>query len=141
MKALVEYTNESYKSINSALRNGQKVDVNPIIEDLNSLPTHQGISYRGVSTSRLNIEVGGTYSDPAFLSTSKVRVEALAYGNKENKTLLHIKGKSGRDVSSISRFPEEEEVLFPPSTLFMVEDKKLLKIGGTKIPVYILREV
>ena len=134
---LRDYTVDGYKPINSALRNGEyRVEVDDIIEDLLTLEPFEGITYRGMSKEVFKKSLKGkVFSDKAFLSTSKLRVEALAFGG-EDRVLLRIEGRSGRSVEEISSYPDEEEVLFLPGTKFQVTDKKSYK----GIPVYFLRE-
>jgi hypothetical protein len=40
---------------------------------------------------------------------------------------------SGRDISSFSMFPGEQEILFPPGTKFYVVDKVVDPVTGTTV--------
>jgi len=89
--------------------------------------TRVGVVYRGVADGRLPSEFsepdrfgvrGGV--EPAFLSTTREREVALAYGSggaSGGGVLFAIRQTMtcrGADVSSFSQYPHEAECLFPP---------------------------
>ena len=61
------------------------------------------------------IEVGGTYSDPGFLSTSANKRKCF-----KRDYMFTIVCETGVDVSSRSVAPQEAEVLFRPGTQFKI---------------------
>ncbi|CAF1252321.1 unnamed protein product [Rotaria sp. Silwood1] len=88
-------------------------------------PSNDCVVYRGINLTNDNkklFNIGTIFRFPGFVSTSKNKEKAKSFGN----TLLTIKIYSGclqvRDISSISYFPEEEEYLFSPYSLFEVID-------------------
>ena len=66
--------------------------------------------------------------DFGFMSTSRAVEVPLSYMNARHNVLfvLHCRSEDsmgyhhGCDISSISQFPHEKEILFPPSTLLQV---------------------
>lgn len=132
------YTRESflYRALNQALRDSDhsKLDtLGPLCFLIRSY-THGnngfvGTVYRGVD---LKPEMIASYKQakglsrtwPSFISTSKSRKLAEVYGNTLFIiTIVNIKYCSpvhAYDVSNISQFPEEEEVLLPAGITFRV---------------------
>ncbi|CAF1616628.1 unnamed protein product [Didymodactylos carnosus] len=87
---------------------------------------YKGLVYRGVLLDPHQIEsyknaVGkGSKEWLNFSSASKNRALAEIYGN--TLFVINIPSKSQPiDISSVSNFPEEEEVLLPASTSFQIE--------------------
>ena len=89
-------------------------------EFLATLPKAEGTFYRGLKMDEQNllkILESGTFSDPAYLSTSKfdyvadsfMRKDKLADG--EVRTMIEFRNASGPDVGPISFAPHEGEVL------------------------------
>ncbi|MCD7086244.1 ADP-ribosyltransferase [Limosilactobacillus fastidiosus] len=71
-----------------------------------------------------NFEIGGTFEDPAYVSTSK-----LHYGNgKETIHVIIKSSKTGRDISEFNM--SEQEVLFPRNTRFRIDDAYIDKHGN-----------
>ncbi|CAF1128521.1 unnamed protein product [Rotaria sordida] len=91
-----------------------------------------GITYRGMQITLKDFEkykVGVALTNKAFQSTSKLRKIALHFAHREQPRLecvriiivyLIVDPKSGLDISSISEYPDEEEVLMVPGTCFKV---------------------
>lgn len=136
--AVYSYTQDGYKKYNKQLRAGQKCPaLNSILKDMEQFNLHNGITFRCVNYSRVEaLVVDDIYYDKGFMSTSKLRVEALAFGGK-NKALLRISSRSGRDISPLSSFEEEAEVLIPPGVKFRVIKRARFK----DIPVIMLEEI
>jgi hypothetical protein len=131
LSALADYTGLGHEDLNDALRGGS-VDASQLsrVEALNraldKLPAHEGPVFRGTN---LPPEVLGQYqpgaivTESGFLSTSRdltvAQSEAFA-GNVE----FRILSKSGRDISSLSVLPDEQEVLFRTDVPFYVVDRR-----------------
>ncbi|WP_191987721.1 ADP-ribosyltransferase domain-containing protein [Mycobacteroides salmoniphilum] len=126
--AMNDYTEWGYIDLNRALRNGtldasQRVRVDAIKRALEKLPSHEGPVTRGTF---LPLEILAKYQpdknvvEDAFTSTTK-NPDATFPGN----TYFEILSKNGRSVESVSAFPGEAEVLFPPSTAFTVLSKMM----------------
>ncbi|MDB5064697.1 MAG: hypothetical protein JWM18_1131 [Chloroflexi bacterium] len=118
-----------YRRINSALRSGDSAAITrlqpyiaKIQAGLEHLPDHRGTVYRGTT---LRPEVIGRFVEAArsghpivedaFTSTTSDPSVAFS-GN----TRFVIRSAHGKDVSPISVFGTEQEVLFPPGTKFRV---------------------
>ena len=141
---LREYTANGYTKMNEGLR-GSNIELKkmaPVIKTaasgLNDLPPVKATVYRGANLTpeRLAVyKVGATISERGFTSTTvnKAMVMGQAAEQQFNKnSMFVIKSKGGgRDVSILSAFPDEKEVLFGPGTEFKVLknafDKKLQK--------------
>ncbi|CAF3572516.1 unnamed protein product [Rotaria socialis] len=89
-------------------------------------PKNACVVYRGIDLNdsyKKYFKVGTIFRFPGFTSTSLSREKAETFGD----TLFKIKIYSGclqvRDLSKISDFPEEEEYLFSPYSLFEVTEK------------------
>ena len=150
-KAINTYTGSMYRDINGLLRGSkqfgdpeyeQKVQdvVDKAAEGLRSLPDYKGETYRGTALNDdivAKMKVGGTYSDKGFLSTSSNPniADNFSSSNSAGKTqvLFTIQGKHGTDISSASKFGNEKEILFNPSSKFkitsMEEKDGILHVG------------
>lgn len=62
---------------------------------------------------------GATVSDMGFMSSTKSHFVAGTAG-KQHQVLEIIESKTGKDVSEVSTFPHEMEVLFKPGTRFQI---------------------
>ncbi|MFZ0712982.1 ADP-ribosyltransferase domain-containing protein, partial [Mycobacterium sp.] len=125
------YTGLGHEDLNDALRTetmdaSQHARVEALNKALQKLPPHIGPVVRGTD---LPAEVLQRYHpdavviERAFLSASKepaVAQSSAFAGNVE----FRILSKSGRDISSFSLFPTEQEVLFPNGKQFYVVDRK-----------------
>lgn len=141
---LREYTQNGYQKMNEGLR-GSRVELKkmaPVIKTaasgLNDLPAVKGTVYRGANMTPERLaayKVGEVVSERGFTSTTvnKAMVIGKATEQQFNKnSMFVIKSKGGgRDVSILSAYPDEKEVLFGPGTEFKVLknafDKKLQK--------------
>jgi len=78
-----------------------------------------------------------------FMSTSTVKSRALEFCGDHEATLLCIHPRfedasgfhTGASLSWCSEYPTEEEILFPPLTLFEVLKRKRKDNGTVKITV------
>jgi uncharacterized protein YukE len=118
-----------YRRINSALRSGDAGAIRqlqPYIDKIQAglahLPDHQGTVYRGtflkpevIDSFREAARTGNPTVEKAFTSTT-TKPQAAFAGN----TTFSIWSEHGKDVSPISVFGNEQEVLFPPGTRFRV---------------------
>ncbi|MEB5704253.1 PAAR domain-containing protein [Pantoea anthophila] len=116
-------TNEGYTALNPALR-GQ-TPLTPELEAFAShardgllkLPAYKGTTFRGISSLPEDVlainQPGRLVSDGAFMSTSS----GEPFGGN---VLIKVDGTSGRDISFLSEYPNEAEVLYPPGTKFEV---------------------
>jgi hypothetical protein len=131
LSALADYTGLGHEDLNDVLRGGsvdasQLARVEALNRALDKLPAHEGPVFRGTN---LPPEVLGQYqpgaivTESGFLSTSRdltvAQSEAFA-GNVE----FRILSKSGRDISSLSVLPDEQEVLFRTDVPFYVVDRR-----------------
>jgi hypothetical protein len=92
-----------------------------------------GITYRGMVINRENLkqyERGVVLTNKAFQSTSKLPQVSLAFAQVREPTpekvsvLIQytiIDRRSALDIRTLSEFPEEEEVLMVPGSLFKVD--------------------
>jgi hypothetical protein len=132
LSALADYTGLGHEDLNTALRDGS-VDASQLarIEALNSalekLPAHEGPVFRGTNLPPevlAQYQPGAIVTESGFLSTSRdltvAQSEAFA-GNVE----FRIMSKSGRDISSLSVLPDEQEVLFHTDVPFYVVDRRI----------------
>ena len=148
---LKDYTGCLYSSVNNYLRDGAVTNNNN--KDLNSTVwcLHKAITqnnsnvqngvllYRGVCKKLpSDIGIGTRFFFPEFISTSKDINVAKSFGG--SGTLMYItvenNGTNGkkvycRDVSSISNFPHEQEILFTSYCKFRVT--KIEKSDGWDI--------
>jgi hypothetical protein len=131
LSAVADYTGPGHDDLNSALRNGtmdasQQARVEALNQALEKLPPHHGPVFRGThlpDDELARYQPGVVVTERAFVSTSVdpavARFAAFA-GNVEFKIL----SRTGRDISSVSTFPSEREVLFPTGVQFYVLDRK-----------------
>ena len=131
--AITEYTSEAYQKINGALRK-QGVPLSPEMEELvkniesgaSKLPTflREEPLYRGSASDIYKYQdicPGKVFCDPAFLSVSKNKDIAVKdFGGEDGVLFMITCRKEGKAIKAYSEIPEEDEVLFPPSTRFMI---------------------
>lgn len=138
--ALADYTGPGYQDLNSALRSGlvdasQQVRVQALTNALAKLPPYQGPVIRGTNLPPevlARYRPGEVITEDAFLSTSTdtgvARSPSFA-GNVE----FRILSKTGRDISSFSVFPGEQEVLFTAGTKFYIVSKVVDPLTGRTV--------
>ena len=133
-KALLDYTGRSATSINRGLRSGKDskqfktadAKAKAIDKALEKLPPVKKDSSRTMFLNEktakqfLNThKEGSPVAYTSFTSTSTGRVLGTGLGG-DIKVNMTIKGKNGRDISSLSKYPTEKEILFPRNSKFVV---------------------
>lgn len=140
LSALADYTGLGHEDLNDALRNrtmdaSQQARVDALNQALEKLPPHSGMVYRGTDLPPdvlARYQPDAVVTEPAFFSTSvdpAVARSTSFAGNVEFKIL----SKTGRDISSISNFSSEQEVLFQTDRQFYVVDRRLDPVTGRTI--------
>ena len=142
IEALVKYSGFDYRNINNSLRgldiltsdNQLTVKTIESVLDNASLPKDM-ILYRGTSTDALgplkNLSpdelVGKTIVEPGFMSTSteKIIAEGTFVGNMQ-MTIKASKGSQGLDISSISQYASEAEVLFQAGQIMEIQSAEIM---------------
>lgn len=130
---LNQYTQQDYITLNKKLRYGKTDEVvSQILEDLEAVRPFMGRVYRGLTLNKTDIsdvfKVGRIYRDRGFMSTSKNHTVSQKFSclgiplsRTDNRSVtLVIESKTGKDISRVSQYPEEQEVLFLPLTGFEV---------------------
>ncbi|MEU6188056.1 ADP-ribosyltransferase [Nocardia sp. NPDC047038] len=120
---LRNYTSEGYMELNKALREGtvtpaQQARIDAINHALTKLPRYEGNVYRGAEIGpkiSAKYQPGQVVTEDAFTSTTS-KPRSAFYGNVR----FNILSRSGRSVKEYSRFPSEEEILFPSGSKFKV---------------------
>jgi|GEM_PF-2525548 len=127
--ALRGYTSNLYREVNPALRQGTPGEWQPISDAASSglqKMSANGYANEGTVVRRANFTDEqihqlfpdeGVHTDKAFVSTSTSAKPG--FGNAQ----IDIQSKKGVDVSSLSEYRGEEEVLFKPGTSFKVDSK------------------
>lgn len=135
--ALRLYTTAAFVSLNTPLREVNSTEPHPFpvtirfiteaIKQLRSLGASQGSSkdlelwrgLHGLTVDTRFMEKGGTEIAPMSTTTSLITAIKYSYGN-ESSVLLKFTTSSfmqrGADLSFLSAFPGEAEVLYPPLT-------------------------
>jgi|GEM_PF-5895901 len=135
--AIEDYTTDKFQTVNKALRNDgplkgeTKEIVSRIDSALEKAPKYKGGAvfrkFDADDTLIAQLQVGKTFSDKAFISTSKDKPAFVPKGT----VALQIVGKSGVDISSLSLHgAAEKEVLFPRDAKFKVVKTKQHEHGG-----------
>ncbi len=141
--AITRYTDVThYDDLNSYLRGNDPGrytadELASLSDDVSSglqrLPAQPGETFRGTNLPDSvldDLAPGGTFSDPAFFSSSEQASVAQGFRGDGN-TMFHIEGQSGRDIQSLSVFNSgEAEILFDKATTFQVVDKVWNDAGG-----------
>ena len=92
---------------------------------LGKLPPYEGPVIRGTNLPPETVaqyRPGEIITEDAFLSTTTDPAVARSPGFAGNVE-FRIMSSTGRDVSSVSMFPGEQEILFPAGTRFYVVSK------------------
>jgi ADP-ribosyltransferase exoenzyme len=140
LSALADYTGSGYQDLNSALRSdaldaSQHARVEALNRALEKLPAYEGPVVRG---SNIPPEVldryqpGQVITESAFMSTTTnpaVAQSPAFAGNVE----FRILSTTGRDVSSVSMFPGEQEILFRAGAKFYIINRTVDPLTGRTI--------
>jgi hypothetical protein len=140
LSALADYTGPGHEDLNDALRNetvdaSQQARVDALNRALDKLPPYEGPVVRGTDLPPdvlAQYQPGAAVTEPAFFSTSMnpaVPQSTAFAGNVEFRVL----SRTGRDISSFSMFPTEQEVLFPTGVTFYVLDRRSDPLTGITI--------
>ena len=138
---------DSVRNMTDEQRTAWEERIGKTDEGLASLPPYRAdpgdsmsTTWRGLHASDdllRQLEVGGTFSDSAYLSTStdsRVAEQfALTADPGRTPTLLAIEGYDGVDVSQLSRYTSEAEILFPRGSEFEVVSRELGDDGVMRI--------
>jgi hypothetical protein len=130
LSALADYTGSGYQDLNNALRSdaldaSQQARIDALNRALEKFPAYEGPVVRGTNLPPEVLdgyEPGEVITEPAFMSTTTnpaVAQSPTFGGNVE----FRILSTTGRDISSVSMFPGEEEILFPPGAKFYILNK------------------
>ena len=129
------YTSEFYLAFHNALRPARGDhpvyrELLPIIASLDAglenLPPVSGSTFRGerwdseTAESRRKLEKDSEFGELSYLSSSHNELHAAAL---RRGFLFRIRGHTGRDISTLSEFPWEREVLFGRGLLQRVLSK------------------
>lgn len=117
----------------------QRRQIKLIQSALNKCPQHKGIVHRGTNlpTDVLDhCKEGEVVTERAFTSTSTK--ESVATSKKfDGSARFVIHSSTGRDISRLSMYPQEKEVLFFPKTQFYInkvtETGEEIKMGEETI--------
>lgn len=137
LSALADYTGLGYADLNSALRSdavdaSQHARIEALNTALNKLPPYNGPVVRGTNLPPevvAQYRPGEVITENTFLSTTTnpaVAQSSAFSGNVE----FRILSSTGRDVSSVSIYPHEQEILFPAGTKFYVLSKTVDPVTG-----------
>ena len=127
VNALTDYSGDDYRNINNSLRgmetatpeNAQRINTLKQTLDNSSLPQDMTL-YRGTTTNALGDLkglapedlVGKTFVENGFMSTSTSSSVGNAFKYDMQITINAAKGSHAMDISSISNYTHEAEVLF-----------------------------
>jgi hypothetical protein len=88
------------------------------------------------------LKVGDVFNDPGYFSSSTDSFVADSFargaGADETATVLKIEGTNGVDISPLSRYSDEAEILFPRDSSFEVISRTL---DGNNVLRIVLRQV
>ena len=152
--ALRVYSTAAYKSLNDPFLARDRSSAHPFPATIGFLAS--GIKklrsndksgatfdlFRGLSNVKAGEgssfdENGGTMGAP--MSTSRDLLTAVKYAASEQMLVLKIKTTNfrqrGADISFLSAFPEEKEILYPPGTFLQPTETKKYEMGGALVTV------
>lgn len=89
-----------------------------LLTALQKLPPHRGVSFRGRTADSGFGREGQVVVTTGLTPTS--RSVAVATENFTVPALYVVLGRTGRAIQDLSRHPEEQEVVFLPSSMFTV---------------------
>jgi len=144
--AIKGYSSKDYQILNSALRNADETELKrlePYIKvaesGLDQLPHYKGVVYRGVDFNKYpqvleSYKKGEVITEAGFASSSATKKASF-----KKDTLMIIESETGKDISFLSNYPNQKEILFKPDTKFKVLDVGVdEKTGQRRI---LLREI
>lgn len=124
------YSLEGYRLFNKSLAVGSEKEIDsvrPLVnlttDALDKLPPYEGTVYRATVLPENVLDEhkpGEEVSYKAFTSTSKYQGWKQDGFGKANTFLTIESSDKGKDISWLSEYTEEDEVLFPPDTSFTV---------------------
>ncbi|EIT90869.1 MULTISPECIES: ADP-ribosyltransferase [Mycobacteroides] len=138
--AMADYTGDGYRELNTALRSGtldasQQARIDAINNALAKMPKYEGPVFRGTDLPAdvlARYQPGTVVTESAFTSTSTnaaIAKSADFAGNVE----FRIISNSGRDVSAVSNFAHEQEILFSSGSKFYVASRNIDPATGRTI--------
>lgn len=146
--SVVGYTDILFNLLNMTAIQGVKneavEEISTMLEKaLDRLPKYDGTVYRGMSLMPKDpllktfedVSSGDEIKFPSFTSTSKDKSRAEGFVKKilGEGVFFEIQPKSGSDISGLSLYPEENEVLFKRNTTFEVLSNEFDKKEGIRI--------
>jgi len=143
LAAIQDYTGPGFRELNPRLRAGGELDavtqarVDAVSVSLGKLGAHSGTVYRGTQLAPDQLaryEPGTVVREAGFTSTTMDPTR----GFRGNVRFV-IESVGGRDVSSVSQFPQQAEVLFDRGAAFEVLAQDVDPASGL-VQIY-LREV
>lgn len=150
--ALTKYTGSDYSNINDSLRgldtaspeNAKTIETMKTVLDNSSLLEDMTL-YRGTTTKALgdlqNLApeelIGKSFVEQGFMSTSTSSTVSNAFSGNMHITIEAAKGAHALDISSISYFASESEVLFSAGQEMLITSAEMIK-GVLHITVMIL---
>eukprot|EP00668_Euglena_longa_P007128 GGOE01008513.1.p1 GENE.GGOE01008513.1~~GGOE01008513.1.p1 ORF type:complete len:995 (-),score=278.11 GGOE01008513.1:11-2935(-) len=155
-----EVTDQIYSSMNHAMRLRDPKLIafwRPLIweidQALQALPPIPSKSFRGINCQMdpMIYRAGGHICWPSFSSASQSRSVAEEFAKGESGTLFFLQGTTPRHIARVSRYPDEDEVLFGPNSVFevtttlqqtsdigqfygKVDNIAMKQIGGSMVP-------
>jgi len=129
MSTSIFFYSSGSKLFNSPLREGVETEeTKSLQEELSKLlPYGEAPLYRGTSMETVErllegeeLEEEAILRDPAFFSTTKSERYLVESDFLKDCMIVVLDHSTGRDITEVSAFPEEEEVLFLPGTMFEV---------------------
>ena len=137
--AIRRYTGPAYQSLNARLREGRALDpdqerlADHLSSALAKLPAFEGTAYRGYGFNDFDdfdhaaaTIYSGTFTTPAFTSTSTSSEIADDFGFRRYNVVLTIQSKTGRQIAEYSGIAFEKEVLFDRNTVWRLVESKLV---------------
>lgn len=139
-----------YTAINTALRDDDRSTISSQAANILNVVSGANKLRNGPCTARRFVdlpfsvasaidEVGETYTDKAFASSTRLTAPPPAFAKRGE--VMIIESQNCPMIESYSSIPSEREVLFPPGTDFEVtRDSNVVAIGGRNYTAYYLKE-
>eukprot|EP00667_Euglena_gracilis_P000168 EG_transcript_168 len=122
-------TDQIYSCMNRAmrLRDAKQIEFwRPLIweidQALQAFPALPTKSFRGINCTMdaALYKAGGHICWPSFSSASQSRSVAEEFAKGDSGTLFFLQGTTPRHIAMVSRYPDEDEVLFGPNSVFEI---------------------